>query len=251
MHEIKIEYNGEVNTLTQWSEILGIKYQTLYRRLHYKKLDVKEAFETPLVRPEKIIIGGIYGDFKVLEVDNSIHKNRSIYYKCECIKCNNVTVRDAYQIKKNRQCFACTTIHKIPDSRLYSIYRNMKYRCYSKNNKRYKDYGGRGIIICKDWLIHPENFYNWAINNGYRDDLTIDRIDNDGNYEPNNCRWITPKKQANNRRTNKFINISGNKYSIKEFSEQFNISYPAALNHYKKEDMDYFQNIFSKNIKNL
>lgn len=248
MRKIEIEYNGELNTLTQWSEILGIKYQTLYRRLHYKKLDVKEAFETPLVRPEKIIIGGIYGDFKVLEVDNSIHKNRSIYYKCECIKCNNVTVRDAYQIKKNRQCFACTTIHKIPDSRLYSIYRNMKYRCYSKNNKRYKDYGGRGIIICKDWLIHPENFYNWAINNGYRDDLTIDRIDNDGNYEPNNCRWITPKKQANNRRTNKFINISGNKYSIKEFSEQFNISYQTALNHYKKEDIDYFQNIFIKSL---
>lgn len=79
----------------------------------------------------------------------------------------------------------------------------MKERCYNKNAANYRNYGGRGISICNDWLNSFESFRNWAIENGYSDSLSIDRINVDGNYEPPNCRWATQKEQNNNKRNNR------------------------------------------------
>ena len=98
---------------------------------------------------------------------------------------------------------AGTKTHGKGKTRLYRIYHNMKSRCYNKNRERYKNYGGRGISVCDEWLADFKAFYDWSMANGYSDELQIDRIDVNGNYEPSNCRWVTVTDQANNKRNNK------------------------------------------------
>lgn len=94
-------------------------------------------------------------------------------------------------------------------TRLYNIWNKMKDRCNNNKIDCYKNYGGRGIFVCKEWVDNFYNFKTWAINNGYDDSLTIDRINNNGNYEPNNCRWATRTQQANNTRTNRLLTYNG------------------------------------------
>ena len=99
----------------------------------------------------------------------------------------------------------------------------MKARCYYKKDSRYMDYGGRGITVCKEWLDSFQAFYDWAMANGYADDLTIDRIDVDGNYEPSNCRWATRKQQGNNKRSNVLITYGEETHTLAEWAEKVGI----------------------------
>ena len=105
----------------------------------------------------------------------------------------------------------------------------MKQRCYNDKNPKYKDYGSRGIVVCQEWLDDFMNFYNWAIDNNYRDDLTLDRIDNDGNYEPSNCRWATAKQQARNTRRTRKITINGETRCLKDWCKILNLNYYTVL----------------------
>lgn len=113
--------------------------------------------------------------------------------------------------------------HGKSNTRLYRIYKTIKTRCYNSNSKSYNDYGGRGVKVCNEWLNDFNTFYDWAMSNGYQDNLTIDRIDVNGNYEPNNCRWATPKQQANNTRRNNYITYKNKTYTITQWSEILNI----------------------------
>lgn len=129
---------------------------------------------------------------------------------CKCDCGNSIITRGCHLRRGDTQSCGCihteTFTHKKHGekrSRLYSIWRGMKTRCYNKNFESYRHYGGRGITICKEWLHSFEAFRDWALAHGYRDDLTIDRIDNDKGYCPDNCRWATMKEQQNNRSNNK------------------------------------------------
>lgn len=109
--------------------------------------------------------------------------------------------------------------------RLYNIFNGMRLRCYNKKAKNYPNYGGKGIKICKEWKNHFMNFCDWALENGYKENLTIDRIDVNGNYEPNNCRWVTMLQQENNRKNNIFLKYNNQNKTLKQWGRELNIPY--------------------------
>lgn len=108
--------------------------------------------------------------------------------------------------------------HGMRYSRIYNIWRSMRQRCKNPNCKNYHNYGGRGISVCEDWN-NFQNFYNWSLLNGYKENLTIDRIDVNGNYCPDNCRWVSYKVQENNRSNNRHIEIDGVTHTLGEWSD--------------------------------
>lgn len=107
--------------------------------------------------------------------------------------------------------------------RLYTILAGMKQRCYYPKNKEYKSYGGKGITVCEEWLNY-ESFKRWAIENGYNDGLTIDRIDNTKGYCPSNCRWVSAKEQSLNRTDNRRLEFNGCKLTMVEWADKLGIS---------------------------
>lgn len=111
-----------------------------------------------------------------------------------------------------------------PYNKLYNSWSAMKHRCLYPSDTHYNYYGGRGITICEDWLDY-EKFKEWAIKNGWQNDLTIDRIDYDKNYEPSNCRWVDMKTQHNNTSSNKFLTYKGKTQSLALWCEELNLSY--------------------------
>lgn len=155
------------------------------------------------------ITGNKYNMLTVLRYDHSSDDKGRSYWLCKC-DCGNEKVILSDSLK-NGNTKSCGCLKKqnnqtngLWNTRIYNIWRNMKGRCYNpKSYKNYKHYGGRGIKVCDEWLNDFKSFYNWSITHGYRDDLTIDRIDVNGNYEPSNCRWITMQEQNRNKRSNK------------------------------------------------
>lgn len=107
--------------------------------------------------------------------------------------------------------------------RLKSIYNGMRLRCYNENNVNYKYYGGKGVTICDEWLLSFENFFDWAINNGYNENLTIDRIDSEKEYSPDNCKWSTKKEQAYNRSISVKLTLNGRTMYMTEWAEELGI----------------------------
>ena len=177
-----------------------------------------------------------FGKLIVIKYFGKAKDGHSIWQcKCECGNIVNVSSNSlknnntkscgclSLKIKKSRNKEKCNFYkHGKTKTRLFNIWHSMKQRCLINTNRNYKLYGGRGIKICNEWLNKENgfiNFYNWAINNGYKDNLTIDRINNNGDYKPNNCRWVSQKQQSNNRRTNHYITYNGETHTIAEWSD--------------------------------
>lgn len=121
--------------------------------------------------------------------------------------------------------------------RLYNIWSKLKSRCENSHCVEYKHYGGRGIKVCEEWSREPDGFKNfseWALSNGYKGDLSIDRINNDGGYSPNNCRWVDAIIQSNNKRTNVFKEYMGEVHTIGEWAKIKNLEYSLLYHRFKK-----------------
>ncbi len=113
--------------------------------------------------------------------------------------------------------------NKYFSKRLNTAYYNMIGRCYNPKYRGYKYYGGKGVTVCKEWLDDRKAFCEWAMNNGYKENLTIDRIDNDGNYEPINCRWITFLDQQSNKTNNVFVEQDGEIKTISQWGKEIGV----------------------------
>ena len=157
-----------------------------------------------------------------------ITNRRKSIVVCEC-KCGVVAVvyQDSLLSGKSGSCGCgwtiCATKHGYSSGkkihRLYQSWTHLIHRCYNKNSNNFAGYGGRGIRVCEDWRNTFESFRDWALANGYADNLTIDRIDVNGNYEPTNCRWATAIQQGRNRRNNVRYKAFGEEKTIREWSE--------------------------------
>lgn len=150
-----------------------------------------------------------YGRLTVTgRAEDMIHPNgkKSTVWECVCDCGNKVTVLGSNLERGHVKSCGCISKdspsrlkHGMANHRLYNIWTNMKQRCFNANNDDYKNYGGRGITVCDEWAEDFKNFADWALANGYNDELTIDRIDNNKGYEPNNCRWATRFIQRHNQ----------------------------------------------------
>lgn len=150
-------------------------------------------------------IGKTFGRLEVLSVVSA--SVDGTVYRCRCVCGNIKDVNSKPLISGNTSscgCLALETVrtHGMSNHRLYTIWENMVQRCTNERNTNFEHYGARGILICEEWRLSFQCFYNWAIINGYRDDLTIDRRNNDLGYSPDNCHWVSQVHQVRNRRTN-------------------------------------------------
>lgn len=149
-----------------------------------------------------------------------------VTWLCRC-DCGEKVVVQAYNLKngntkscgcyKREKAKADSTKHGEVGTRLYTIWKDMRQRCTNPNNRAYSHYGGRGIEICEEWRVSYAAFAEWAMSTGYADNLSIDRIDTNGDYAPDNCRWTTEKVQQNNRTNNRLITVDGVTHTASEW----------------------------------
>ncbi len=176
------------------------------------------------------LTGDKYGRLTVIKIAPRV-KGRGVEWVCRCDCGNEAVVRSSSLRQGNTRSCGCLAREMLVErnfkhgkarrgkkTRLYGIWVRMRQRCNDPNTDDYEGYGGRGIKVCDEWDDFLA-FQNWAHSNGYKNKLTIERIDNDGDYEPNNCKWICLEKQARNKRNNHFIEFNGVCRTLAEWSE--------------------------------
>lgn len=194
---------------------------------------------------KKDLINKKFNKLVVLEKYGTNKYNKQLW-KCKC-DCGKEIIIDTSSLTtgntKSCGCYKNELIknlnykHGKSHTQLYYVWQSMRKRCLNKKNKEYRLYGERGIKVCKEWLNDFQCFYIWAIQNGYKKGLSIDRINVNGNYEPNNCRWTTYKEQANNTRRNKYIEYLGNKITISNACKKIKIPVSTIYSKSKRKNL--------------
>lgn len=171
--------------------------------------------------------GNKYGRLLVIERDLS-KDHHDAFWICKC-DCGNISSVNGTMLRRgtSKSCGCLQRellskrqkTHGETNTRIHNIWSKIKFRCFNNKSKDYSKYGGRGITMCEEWSKSYETFRDWSYANGYKENLTIDRIDNDGNYEPNNCRWATIKEQSRNTRYNRKYEYQGEMRCVVELAE--------------------------------
>lgn len=188
----------------------------------------------------KNLLGKRFHMLEVISQSEKINKCSRWNCRCDCgqevtVDCSKLTsgIKTSCGCEKRRMMSELKKIHGMSRTRIYHIWMAMKNRCYRVSSQKYADYGGRGITVCDEWHSF-ESFYEWSLANGYNNDLTIDRIDNNGLYSPSNCRWATVTIQSNNRRSNRHLTIDGVTRTVAEWSRYSNVRYATIMSRVKR-----------------
>ena len=196
----------------------------------------------------KNVNGMKFGKLTVLTETNKRSKSGCIYCMCQCDCGKKVEIIKNSLLNGNTKSCGCLIKERLKKdkihykhggthTKLYNIWWKIIARCYNENDVAYKNYGGRGIKMCEQWKNDYGTFYHWANQNGYKEGLTIDRIDNNKGYEPNNCRWATMKEQSNNRRSNIKVRYNGEECTLMQLSEKTKIKYTKIYWAYKNKNL--------------
>ena len=187
-----------------------------------------------------------FGRLTVISQEKS--KGGKTIWKCLC-DCGNITTVTSTNLTcgkinscgclRKEQITHRNTTHNLTKTQIYKVWKSIKQRCYNKKLPCYKNYGGRGICVCEEWINSFESFYDWSMKNGYTDSMTIERKDNDGNYCPGNCRWATQKEQCRNRSTNAVFEYMGEKHILTEWCEILNLEYKLVHNRIRKHGWSF------------
>ena len=197
-----------------------------------------------------------FGRLTVLGLDTE-KQSRKTYWICQCecgtikscrsdsLKSGAIVSCGCRKKEQDKENLTKHYDHMQSGTRLYGIWQGMKGRCYNEHNSRYVNYGGRGIKVCDEWKDNFTAFYQWAIENGYSEKLTIDRINVDGDYEPSNCRWTDIKTQCNNRTSNIKITIGNSTRTLTEWCEIFNVDYKKIKARYSRNGFASIDDLFN------
>lgn len=184
-------------------------------------------------------VGKTIGIYKILSLCDKKHKDGHKFYHVQCVFCGWEADMRSSDTKRAKKCthinvngnYIIFNSYVWDNKRIASIFYGMKNRCYNKKSKDYKKYGCKGIKICNEWLNNPKLFEEWSMNNGYSDELTIDRIDSNKDYCPENCRWVSLEDNAKYKSTTSLINVDGEIHTGIDWSKMLGFS-PNVINRY-------------------
>lgn len=178
----------------------------------------------------KNLIGERYGYLEVIERSSNTKAGKA-RWKCVCDCGNETIVASSDLISGHTQSCGCkkyeskNRVHGMTKTDIHKKWSSMLQRCYDKNHKSYLRYGAFGVKVCDEWRNDFISFMNWSYSNGYKESLSLDRIDNSKGYSPDNCRWVEWREQANNRTSNRLISYKGKTQPIKKWCEELGLSY--------------------------